>query len=69
MSPNETFDNYMSALPARERIAKSRDLRQLGGLSPSNLSDWRKGRCSISAAWQRKINEITGDNVFAITES
>lgn len=64
MTPNEAFDNYMSSLVPRERIAKSRDLRRIGGLTPYNLCDWRTGRSRIPVAWQRKISEIVGEDVF-----
>lgn len=64
MSANEILDNYLSSLPPRERIAKSRDLRQIGGIESYTLSDWRRGRVKISAAWQSKISEIIGEDIF-----
>lgn len=59
----------MAGLSPRARIAKSRDLCKLGDVKPYQISNWRKGRCSIPLPWQRKINEITGDQVFAIAEN
>lgn len=64
MTANEAFLNYMSALPPRERIAKSRDLRKLGHLENYHLTNWRRGRARINVAWQRKISEIVGADVF-----
>lgn len=69
MTPNEIFNNYMSGLPPRARIAKSRDLRELGDLTPYQISNWRTGRVKIPDAWQRKINTITGDQVFSLQEN
>lgn len=64
MTANEALDNYMSSLSPRERIAKSRDLRNLGNFSPWNLSDWRRGRVKISPQMQAKISGILGENIF-----
>lgn len=68
-TPNEVFDFYMSGLPPRVRIAKSRDLCALGGIKPYKISDWRRGRSKIPLAWQIKINSIVGEQVFAVEES
>lgn len=68
MTPNEAFDYYMSSLSPRERIAKSRDLTEIGKLEKYTISDWRRGRAKIPIAWQHKISEIVGVNVFANVE-
>lgn len=65
MTANEALDNYMSALSPRERIAKARDLCELGNIRKWTLSDWRRGRTKIPLLWQRKISEIFGYDVFA----
>lgn len=64
MTANEALNNYLSSLSPRERIAKSRDIRELGNLESWNLSDWKTGRVKISPQWQRKISEIVGKNIF-----
>lgn len=65
MSANEAFDNYMRSLSNKERIAKSRDLREICKISCYVISDWRRGRTKIDLAWQAKISEVLGKNIFA----
>lgn len=64
MTANEAFDNYMSSLSSKERIAKSRDLRELGQISKSVITNWRRGRTPIDVAWRGKISEIIGKKIF-----
>ncbi len=69
MTANEALDSYLSSLPARERIAKSRDIRDICQKSKSVLSDWRRGRTRIDIAWRDKITEALGINIFINCES
>jgi len=64
MTANEALDNYLSSLPSKERIAKSRDIRGICHKSTSVLSDWRRGRTKIDIAWQDKITAALGKNIF-----
>lgn len=69
MTANEALDNYLRSLPNRERIAKSRDIREICQKSRFVLSDWRRGRTPIDIAWRDKITEALGENIFANCES
>lgn len=60
MSPNEALDQYLRTLPRKERIAKSRDIRETLGISRFVLSDWRSGRTKLSSVYFDKIIEIVG---------
>ena len=64
MTANEALDNYLNSLNHKERAAKSRDIRVLCQKSRSVLYDWRKGRSQIDIAWQDKITEAIGENIF-----
>ncbi|WP_439711450.1 hypothetical protein [Duncaniella muris] len=64
MTANEALDNYLNSLSPKERAAKSRDIRVLCRKSRSVLYDWRKGRSQIDIAWQDKITEAIGENIF-----
>ena len=65
MTANEALNNYLNSLNPKERAAKSRDIRSLCQKSRSVLSDWCKGRSQIDIAWQAKITEAIGENIFA----
>lgn len=65
MTANEALHNYLCSLPPRERIAKSRDIRELGRIEQYQLSNWRRGRAKINPQWQRKLSEIIGEDIFA----
>ncbi len=69
MTANEALDNYLRSLPHRERIAKSRDIREICKKSRFVLSDWRRGRTRIDLAWRDKISEALGKNIFINCES
>lgn len=69
MTANEALDKYLSSLPSKERIAKSRDIREICQKSCSVLSDWRRGRTKIDIAWQDKITAALGKNIFTNVES
>lgn len=69
MTANEALDNYLRSLPPRERIAKSRDIREICNKSRFVLSDWRRGRTRIDLAWRDKISEALGKNIFINCES
>jgi len=69
MTANEAFDNYMRSLSNKERIAKSRDLREICKKSVFVISDWRRGRTQIDLAWRDKISEVLGKDIFADCES
>ena len=65
MTANEALNNYLNSLNPKERAAKSRDIRSLCQKSRSVLYDWCKGRSQIDIAWQAKIPEAIGENIFA----
>jgi len=69
MTANEALDNYLGALSPKERIAKSRDIREFCGISRCVLSDWRRGRTSIDLECQAKITEALDKNIFVNIES
>ena len=60
MSKNEALDCYLKSLPNKERIAKSRDIRETLGISRFVLCDWRRGRTPIHPLFFDKIIEIVG---------
>lgn len=60
MTTNEALDYYLGSLPNNERIAKSRDIREILGISLCVLSDWRRGRTKIHPIFFAKIIEIVG---------
>lgn len=64
MTANEALDNYLKSLSPRERAAKSRDIRFFCQKTRFVLCDWRKGRSKIDIAWQAKITEAIGENIF-----
>lgn len=68
MTANESLDKYLRALPRPERVAKVHDLLDLCKISHAVLHNWRCGRSRINIAWQDKITEIIGENIFANTE-
>lgn len=65
MTANEALNNYLNSLNPKERAAKSRDISSLCQKSRSVLYDWCKGRSQIDIAWQAKITEAIGENIFA----
>ena len=69
MTANEALDNYLRSLPGRERITKSRDIREICKKSRAVLSDWRRGRSRIDLAWRDKITEAIGVDIFSNCES
>lgn len=69
MTANEALDTYLSSLPTKVRIAKSRDIREVCRISLSVLSDWRRGRTPINIAWQSKITEAIDEDIFTNCES
>lgn len=60
MSPNEALDQYLRSLSRKERVAKSRDIREMLGISRFVLSNWRRGRTKLSPVYFDKIMEIVG---------
>lgn len=60
MDKNKILDSYLKSLPTRERIAKSRDIREKLCVSRFVLSDWRRGRTRIHPVFFDKIIEIVG---------
>lgn len=69
MTPNEVLDKYLQTLPPREQTAKIRDIREVCQKSRAVIYDWRHGRSKIDIAWQAKITEALGVNIFANCES
>lgn len=68
MTTNQRLDRYLSSLPGRVRLAKSRDIRQELNISCSKLSDWRRGRSHLPAIYLREISKIVGVDLFADVE-
>ncbi|MBD5243156.1 MAG: hypothetical protein HDS60_03610 [Barnesiella sp.] len=64
MTTNEALDRYLSSLSHQERIAKSRDIRQMLGISQSVLSDWRRGRSMLKSVYFDKIIEVVGVDLY-----
>lgn len=60
MTRNEALDHYLSSLPRKERVAKSRDIRESLEITRYVLSDWRRGRTNIARIYFDKIIEIVG---------
>lgn len=63
MDKNKALDSYLKSLPTRERIAKSRDIREKLGVSRFVLSDWRRGRTIIHPVFFDNIIEIVGEDL------
>lgn len=64
MTANEALDKYLSSLSNRERIAKTRDLREILGISRFVLCNWRTGRSKILPIYIDKIKEIIGIDIM-----
>lgn len=60
MTRNEALNHYLSSLSTKERIAKSRDIREKLEISLSVLCDWRRGRTPLKRVYFDKIIEIVG---------
>lgn len=60
MTTNEALDSYLRSLPNAERIAKSRDIREMLGVSRFVLCDWRRNRTKLDRVYFDKISEIVG---------
>lgn len=69
MTANEALDYYLGSLPNNERIAKSRDIREILGISRNVLSDWRRGRTKIQPISFTKIIEIVGVDLNAYVDN
>ena len=65
MTTNQSLDKYLSSLSGAERIAKSRDIRIVLGISTSVLSDWRRGRTKLHPVFLREISDIVGVDLLA----
>lgn len=68
MTTNQSLDNYLASLPDKERIAKSRDIRELLNISCAKLSDWRRGRTRLHPVFLREISEIVGVDLLSDVE-
>ena len=68
MTTNQSLDRYLASLPEKVRIAKSRDIRQVLGISLSILSDWRRGRTFLRPIYLREISEIVGVDLLSDVE-
>lgn len=69
MTPNEALDRYLNQFEIATQRIKTRDLRILLNKSHSVIYDWRHGSSAIDEAWQAKINEVLGENIFADCET
>ena len=68
MTTNQSLDSYLSSLSSAERIAKSRDIRNLLKISATKLSDWRRGRTKLHPVFLREISEIVGVDLLIDVE-
>lgn len=60
MTTNEALDHYLASLPHEERLAKSRDIREILGVSRFVLCNWRRSRSILDPVYFDKIIEIIG---------
>lgn len=60
MTTNEALDKYLRSLSRKERVAKSRDIRENLGISRFVLSDWRRGRTKLAPVYFVEIMKIVG---------
>ena len=60
MTKNEALRHYLESLSTKERIAKSRDIREQLGVSVFVLSNWTCNRTEIPPLYFDKIIEIVG---------
>lgn len=65
MTANEALDHYLGSLSTKERIAKSRDIREKLHITRFVLSDWRRGRSELGSDCLDKIIEIVGVDLRA----
>lgn len=68
MDKNLALDRYLQSLPYEERIAKSRDIREILGISRFVLCNWRRGRTEIHPVFFDKIKEIVGVDLDSYVE-
>lgn len=68
MNANVALDRYLSQFTIAEQRAKTRELKEKLNKPSWTISDWRTGRVKIDIAWQAKINEVFGENIFANCE-
>ena len=69
MTTNQSLDRYLTSLPNRVRLAKSRDIRKVLKISRAKLSDWRRGRSQLQPIYLREISEIVGVDLMADVEN
>lgn len=69
MTTNQSLDRYLTSLPSRVRLAKSRDIRKVLKISRAKLSDWRRGRSHLHPIFLREISEIVGVDLLADVEN
>lgn len=69
MTTNQSLDRYLTSLPNRVRLAKSRDIRKVLKISRAKLSDWRRGRSQLPPIYLREISEIVGVDLMADVEN
>ena len=65
MTTNQSLDRYLTSLPEKVRIAKSRDIREVLGISRAILSDWRRGRTVLKPIYLSEISEIVGVDLLS----
>lgn len=63
MDENKALKAYLDSLSTKERIAKSRDIREALGISWYILSDWKTGRSRLHPVFLDKISEIVGVDI------
>lgn len=68
MTPNEAFKNYLESLPYVDRLLKMQEIKRVCKKTPTVISSWKNGRTKIDIAWQDKITQAIGENIFTNTE-
>jgi len=68
MTTNQSLDRYLSSLSNAERIAKSRDIRNILRISTFKLCDWRRGRTKLHPVFLREISKIVGVDLMIDVE-
>lgn len=65
MERNKALVAYFGTLSDRERIAKSRDIRETLEISQHILTNWRRERTELKKIYFDKIIEIVGVDLYA----
>lgn len=64
MTTNQSLARYLESLPEAIRIEKSRDIRNLLGISRAKLSNWRRDVTPLHPLFLREISKIVGEDLM-----